>query len=106
MICAGKHPKYIAQQAGHSSAGFTLDRYGSLFETVPITPVEWWDDLIWPGGWHHIGTVVAGIGREKAGGTGGWENAGTPNPQWSSGVGGARQPCGSQVQHGPRDLTS
>ena len=23
-----------------------MDRYGHLFESVPITPVEWWDDLL------------------------------------------------------------
>lgn len=50
LIAAGKHPKYIAKQARHYSAGFTLDRYGDLFETVPITPVEWIDDLLWPSG--------------------------------------------------------
>ena len=48
LIAGGKHPKYIAQQARHHSAGFTLDRYGDLFETVLITPVEWIDDLLWP----------------------------------------------------------
>ncbi len=66
LICAGKHPKYIAQQAGHSSAGITLDRYGTLFETLPITPVEWWDDLLWPSG-HHRATVVDASGQRKAG---------------------------------------
>lgn len=50
LITAGKHPKYIAKQARHYSAGFTLDRYGDLFETVPITPVEWIDGLLWPSG--------------------------------------------------------
>ncbi len=25
-----------------------MDRYGSLFETLPARPVEWWDDLLWP----------------------------------------------------------
>ncbi len=30
LIAAGRDPKYIAQQAGHHSAGFTLDRYGHL----------------------------------------------------------------------------
>ncbi|MGH2360644.1 MAG: tyrosine-type recombinase/integrase [bacterium] len=50
LIAAGKHPKYVAAQAGHSSAGFTLDRYGHLFDTLPITPVEWPEDLLWPGG--------------------------------------------------------
>ena len=47
---AGKSVKYIAQQAGHASAGFTLDRYGHLFETVPTTPTEWPEDILWPGG--------------------------------------------------------
>ena len=65
LICAGKHPKYIAQQAGHSSGGFTPDRYGALFETLPITPVEWWDDLLWSGG-HRMGTVVDASGQKKA----------------------------------------
>ena len=51
LIAAGKSPKYIALQAGHASAGFTLDRYGHLFETVRPMPVEWWDDLLWPGGY-------------------------------------------------------
>ncbi len=51
LIAAGKSPKYIALQAGHASAGFTLDRYGHLFETVRPTPVEWWDDLLWPDGY-------------------------------------------------------
>lgn len=50
LVAAGKHPKYIAAQAGHSSAGFTLDRYGHLFETLQIRPVEWPEDLLWPGG--------------------------------------------------------
>ena len=57
LIAAGKHPKYVAVQAGHSSAGFTLDRYGSLFETLPITSVEWWNDLLWPRE-HRPGTII------------------------------------------------
>ena len=48
LIAAGRHPKYIAKQARHHSAGFTLDRYGDLFETMPESHVEWWDDLLWP----------------------------------------------------------
>lgn len=66
LICARKHPKNIAQQAGHSSAEFTMDRYGTLSETLPITPVEWWDDLLWPGG-HHMGTTVDASERKQAG---------------------------------------
>ena len=50
LIAAGKHPRYIREQARHHSAGFTLDRYGGLFESIPITPVEWIDDLLWPSG--------------------------------------------------------
>lgn len=56
LIAAGKHPKFIAQQARHHSAGFSLDRYGGLFESIPITPVEWWDDLIWPVGGNKVVT--------------------------------------------------
>jgi len=51
LVAAGKTPKYVAQQAGHASAGFTLDRYGHLFETVKPTAVQWWDNLLWPGGY-------------------------------------------------------
>lgn len=65
LIAAGKHPKYISTQAGHASAGFTMDRYGTLFETLPITPVEWVDDLLLGTGGHHRGTVVDTISREK-----------------------------------------
>jgi integrase len=57
LIAAGKTTKYVAQQAGHTSAGFTLDRYGHLFETVKPTPIEWWDDLLWLGG-YYIGAEV------------------------------------------------
>jgi len=27
--------------------GFSMKRYGYLFDTVKITPVDWWDDLLW-----------------------------------------------------------
>ena len=82
LICAGKHPKYIAQQAGYSSAGFTLDRYGTLFETLSITAVEWWDELLWPSG-HHLGTVVDASGQGKAGEQG-FER--TPQPKVPGGL--------------------
>ena len=39
-------------QAGHASAGFTLDRYGHLLERSVCRPVEWIDDLL--GGWNRI----------------------------------------------------
>jgi integrase len=75
LIAAGKSPKYIAEQAGHASAGFTLDRYGHLFETITPTPGEWPEDLLWPSGsegvvgriWHHIDTVLATKSRSTAG---------------------------------------
>lgn len=51
LITAGKHPKYIAAQAGHSDVGFSMKRYGHLFDSVKITPAEWWDDLLWPDGY-------------------------------------------------------
>jgi integrase len=60
LIAAGKSPKYIALQAGHASAGFTLDRYGHLFETVRPMAVEWWDDLFWPDGYRIGGEIEAG----------------------------------------------
>ncbi|MDR7556566.1 MAG: site-specific integrase [Armatimonadota bacterium] len=69
LIASGRHPKYIAKQARHASAGFTLDRYGELFETIPITSVEWWDDLLWPQGcpyvpWTQFGHTDDAVGAE------------------------------------------
>lgn len=67
LIAIGKNPKYVAEQAGHASAGFTLDRYGHLFETVTPAPVEWPEDLLWPSGCHHIVTIEAATGRNQTG---------------------------------------
>jgi integrase len=50
LIAAGKHPKYIASAARHRDPGFSLRVYGHLFDSMPVTPVEWWDDLLWPAG--------------------------------------------------------
>ena len=50
LIAISKNPKYIAEQAGHASAAFTFDRYGHLLETIRAAPVEWPEDLLWPGG--------------------------------------------------------
>jgi integrase len=59
LIAAGKSTKYIAEQAGHSSAGFTLDTYGHLFETIKLMPAEWPEDLLWPAGLEgDLATVV------------------------------------------------
>ena len=51
LIMAGKHPKYISSQMGHASAAFTLDTYGHLMDRLPVRPVEWIDDLVFPEGW-------------------------------------------------------
>ncbi len=59
LIAAGKDVKYIAQQAGHASAGFTLDRYGHLFETISPTHVEWPEDLLWTPGEDPMCTICA-----------------------------------------------
>ena len=50
LITAGKHPKYICTQMGHHSAAFTLDTYGHLMDRLPVRPVEWIDDLVFPQG--------------------------------------------------------
>ena len=50
LIAAGKHPKYISAQMGHHSAAFTLDTYGHLMDRLPVRPVEWIDDLVFPEG--------------------------------------------------------
>lgn len=54
LIAAGKHPKYIANAARHRDPGFSLRTYGHLFESMPITQVEWWDDLLWPDGCPYV----------------------------------------------------
>lgn len=35
---------------GHYSAGFTLDTYGHLMESVPRARVEWIDEIVFPEG--------------------------------------------------------
>ena len=62
LIAAGKHPLYIAEQAGHADPGFTLKRYGHLFKTIKMTPVEWPEDLLWPSGfpWTATQETVSG----------------------------------------------
>jgi len=65
LIAGGKAPKYVAEQAGHASAGFTLDRYGHLFSTITPTPVEWPEDLLWPAGCAHI-VSVEGVPRRHS----------------------------------------
>jgi integrase len=61
LIAAGKHPKYIASAARHRDPGFSLRTYGHLFDSMPISAVEWWDDLLWPHGCPHVPVA----GREK-----------------------------------------
>jgi integrase len=54
LIAAGKHPKYIASAARHRDPGFSLRTYGHLFDSMPISAVEWWDDLLWPAGCPYV----------------------------------------------------
>ena len=51
LIAAGKNPLYIARQMGHYSAGFTLDTYGHLMESLPKRQVEWIDEIVFPEGY-------------------------------------------------------
>jgi len=51
LIAAGKNPLYVARQMGHYSAGFTLDTYGHLMESLPKRQVEWIDELVFPEGY-------------------------------------------------------
>ena len=51
LIAAGKNPLYVARQLGHYSAGFTLDTYGHLMESMSRLQVEWIDELVFPEGW-------------------------------------------------------
>jgi len=65
LIAAGKHPKYIASQIGHASAAFTLDVYGHLMDRLPVRPVEWIDDLVFPEGFEaalklHLSGALSG----------------------------------------------
>lgn len=48
LVHAGKNPLYIAEQAAHSDAGFTLRKYAHLLRTIKPVPVEWPEDLVWP----------------------------------------------------------
>lgn len=69
LIAAGKHPKYIADAARHRDPGFSMRVYGHLFDSLPVTSVEWWDDLLWPTGCPHVpaaGSLADG-GRAVAG---------------------------------------
>ncbi len=50
LIAVGKNPLYIARQMGHYSAGFTLDTYGHLMDSVPRVRVEWIDEIVFPEG--------------------------------------------------------
>lgn len=67
LIAIGKIPKYVAEQAGHASAGFTLDRYGHLFSTVTPAAAEWPEDLLWPAGCDQIVPMEGATWQRKAG---------------------------------------
>ena len=63
LIAAGKNPLYIARQLEHYSAGFTLDTYGHLMESVPRVQVEWIDEIVFPEG---VAVCVVRIGCQNA----------------------------------------
>jgi integrase len=67
LILIGKSPKYVSQQAGHASAGFTLDRYGHLFNAITPTPMEWIEDLLWPGDCDQIVPIVDATRQQQTG---------------------------------------
>jgi integrase len=50
-VAAGKPIPWVSQQAGHKNPAVTLGTYHHLFERMPVTPAEWAEDLVWPGGW-------------------------------------------------------
>src|SRR5262249_16884421 len=50
LIAAGKNPLYVARQMGHYSAGFTLDTYGHLMDSVPRVQVGWIGEMGFPEG--------------------------------------------------------
>ena len=65
LIASGKNPLYIARQMGHYSAGFTLDTYGHLMESVPRVQVEWIDEIVFPEGYEaalklHLSGALSG----------------------------------------------
>jgi len=72
LIAAGKNPLYIARQLGHYSAGFTLDTYGHLMESVPRAQVEWIDEIVFPEGYEtalklHLFATSAGCNEVQSG---------------------------------------
>ncbi len=74
LVAIGKHPRYIAQQARHADPGFSMRKYAHLFDEVVPIPLEWPDDLLWPGGLEWLDAVLAGANwvlnpQEKAGDT-------------------------------------
>jgi integrase len=69
LIAAGKHPKFIADAARHRDPGFSLRVYGHLFDSLPVTTVEWWDDLLWPTGFPylpHLEQIAASTASTRA----------------------------------------
>lgn len=38
-----------------------MKKYGHLFDSLPVTPVEWWDDLLWPEGCPYAPATKAAV---------------------------------------------
>ncbi len=52
---------------GHNSETFTFDTYGHLMDRLPVHPVEWIDDLVFPEG----AALILHLSGAPAGTTGG-----------------------------------
>jgi integrase len=61
-IAAGASPKEVAQQAGHASVSFVLDRYGHLFPEADTTLRARLDELFRAATEHRRNTADFGTG--------------------------------------------
>jgi integrase len=68
-VAAGKPIPWVSQQVGHRNPAVTLGTYHHLFERMPITPAEWAEDLVWPGGWRSSAVLGAALGAPVEGST-------------------------------------
>lgn len=66
LIASGKHPKQIGEWARHTDAGYSMKAYGHLFDSIPITAVEWWDDVLWPAGCPYVPEPAADANSARA----------------------------------------
>jgi hypothetical protein len=65
-IAAGATPKEVAVRAGHTSVGFTLDRYGHLYPEADTTLRDGWRRCMRPRG-RPVGSSSSSRSRPAAG---------------------------------------